>query len=108
MVEVFERDEPMRFFGTVILAFIILAQAAQALDAEGELWVQQPGDATKACSAQAQQKFGDIKGNRFADCLTDQTEKATQTCIGVAKSAFAGCVSGRALKVMQSCDLSRC
>jgi hypothetical protein len=98
----------MRLFGTMILAAMFIGQAAQALDAEGELWVKQVGDATKACAAQFRQKFGETKGSRFADCLTDQTVKATETCIGVAKDAFAGCVSGRALKVMQSCDLSRC
>ena len=98
----------MRLFCAIVLAAVLIGQAAQALDAASELWVQQVGDATKACSAKFRQKFGETKDSRFADCLTDQTEKAVQPCIGVARNAFAGCVSGRALKVMQSCDLSRC
>jgi hypothetical protein len=41
----------MRLFCTIVLAAVLVGQAAQALDAASESWVQQVGDATKACSA---------------------------------------------------------
>jgi hypothetical protein len=97
----------MRFFGVLLLG-IMIGQTAHALDAEGEEWVKQMRKATDACVKLFDRKFGDVKSTRFADCMTDQTAKATETCIGVRRNEFASCVSGRTLKVMEACDLTRC
>jgi hypothetical protein len=96
----------MRFFSAMIIV-ALTGQAAHALDAE-DSWVEEIGKATKACGVLFDQKFGKGKNSRFVDCMTEQTAKAAEACIGSKQNEFASCVSGRALSVMQACDLTRC
>jgi hypothetical protein len=93
--------------GTV--AVIALAfGSARAEDSKGDKWAEQVGIALKSCAALFERKFGEAKGHDFADCMTNQTSKATEGCIGQSRSEFPICVAGRTLKVMQTCDLSKC
>jgi hypothetical protein len=100
---------------TAVLAFCAWKLGQQAgyfqspvpvISAEGEVWVREIGEATNLCVAKFELKFGESKDTRFADCMTDQTHTAIQTCIG--RSDFSTCVSSRSLVVMRACDTSRC
>ena len=71
-----------------------------------EKWVRQTARASKSCFAKFQQKFRDAKDHSFADCVTDQTNKAIDGCIG--GDEFSDCVKERSLKVLEACDLSGC
>ncbi len=97
----------MRSVLTIVM-FLSSSIAAHAEDVQREKWVEQVGKATQSCLALFRQKFGDAKGHNFADCVTDQTSKAIEPCVGVSKNEFASCVAGRSLKVMETCDLTRC
>jgi hypothetical protein len=77
---------------------------AQALD--HDKWVGQIGRANKTCLAKFRQKFGEAKDHNYADCVTDQTNKEIDACIG--NSEFSNCVHERSLKVLEVCDLSKC
>jgi hypothetical protein len=71
-----------------------------------EKWVRQTARASKSCLAKFRQKFRDAKDHSFADCVTDQTNKAIDGCIG--GDEFSDCVKERSLKVLEACDLSGC
>ena len=77
---------------------------AQALDRDK--WVGQTGRANKTCLAKFRQKFGEAKDHNYADCITDQTNKEIDTCIG--NGEFSNCVFERSLRVLEVCDLSKC
>ena len=77
---------------------------AQALD--HDKWVGQIGRANKTCLAKFRQQFGEAKDHNYADCVTDQTNKEIDTCIG--NSEFSNCVLERSLKVLEVCDLTKC
>jgi hypothetical protein len=79
---------------------------AQAEPLEREKWVGQTARANKACLAKFRQKFGEGKDRNYADCLTAQTNKEIDTCIGAGE--FSNCVLQRSLKVLEVCDLSKC
>jgi hypothetical protein len=79
---------------------------AQAQPLERDKWVGQTTRANKACLAKFRQKFGEGKDRNYADCVTDQTNKEIDTCIG--NSEFSNCVFQRSLKVLEVCDLSKC
>ena len=87
----------------MLLGSTCLARA-QPLD-RGK-WVGQTGKASKSCLAKFRQKFGEAKGHNYADCVTDQTNKEIDTCIG--NSEFSNCVYQRSLRVLEVCDLSKC
>jgi len=94
--------------GTV--AVIVLGVgSARADDSEGDKWVEQLGAAGKSCAALFERKFGETKGHDWVDCMTDQTNKSIEGCVGGrSRREFSICVAGRTLKVMQTCDLSKC
>ena len=79
---------------------------AQAEPLERRKWVEQSGRASKSCLAKFRQKFGEAKDHNYADCVTDQKNKAIDTCIG--SSEFSNCVLERSLRVLEVCDLSGC
>ena len=88
---------------TISLGSTLLAQAEPI---DRGMWVQQTGRASKSCLAKFRQKFHEATGHNYADCVTDQTDKAIDTCIG--SSEFSNCVLERSLKVLEVCDLSGC
>lgn len=71
-----------------------------------EKWVRQTARASKSCFAKFQQKFRDAKDHSYANCVTDQTNKAIDGCVG--GDEFSDCVKERSLKVLEACDLSGC
>jgi hypothetical protein len=95
-------------FGTVAVIALAVG-SARADDSEGDKWVEQNLAAAKSCAASFERKFGETKGHDWVDCMTDQTSKAIEGCIGGrSRRDFSICVAGRTLKVMQTCDLSKC
>jgi hypothetical protein len=90
---------------TLIIA-MLLGSIAQAKALDRDKWIEQTARASKACHAKFRQKFGDAKGHSYADCVTDQNNKAVDTCTG--NSEFANCVLERSLRVLEVCDLSGC
>ena len=98
-----KRDNAMR--SILIVAMLLVANdQARALD-RGK-WIEQSAKASKVCEAKFKEKFGGTKEHSYADCVTDQNNKAMDTCAG--NSEFANCVLERTLKVLEICDLSRC
>ena len=79
---------------------------AHAEPPDREKWIQQTARASKSCLAKFRQKFGNVRGHNYADCVTDQTNKEIDTCTG--DSEFSSCVFQRSLKVLEVCDLSKC
>ena len=92
------------FMIAMLLGSTALLAHAQPLDRDK--WVGQNARANKSCLAKFRQKFGEAKGHNYAECVTDQTNKAIDTCIGI--SEFSNCVLERSLKVLEVCDLSTC
>lgn len=88
---------------TMLLGSTFLAQA-EPLDRDQ--WVGQTARANKSCLAKFRKIFGEAKGHNYADCVTDQTNKEIDACIG--NSEFSNCVLQRSLKVLEVCDLSKC
>ncbi len=96
----------MRFFSAMIIV-AVTGQATHALGAE-DSWIEQMGKANKACSALFDQKFGKGKGDRFRNCMNEQTDKAVQACNELKQDEMASCAEGKGLSVMQACDVTRC
>lgn len=94
---------PMR---SILIIAMLLGSIHQAEALDRDKWIEQTARASKACQAKFRQKFGEAKGRSYADCLTDQKNKAIDTCTG--NSEFANCVLERSLKVLEVCDLSEC
>jgi len=90
----------------IIAMFLGSTFLAQAESLDRDKWVGQTAKANKACLAKFRQKFGEAKDRNYADCVTDQTNKEIDTCIG--DSEFSACVLQRSLKVLEVCDLSKC
>jgi hypothetical protein len=93
----------MRF---ILITAMLLGSIAQAQALERDKWIAQTARADRACHAKFRKQFGDAKGHSYADCITDQNNKAVDTCTG--DSEFADCVLERSLKVLEVCDLSGC
>jgi hypothetical protein len=92
------------FMIAILLGSTTLLAQAQPLDRDK--WVGQNARANKSCLAKFQQKFGSAKDHNYADCVTDQTNKEIDGCVG--NSEFSDCVFRRSLKVLEVCDLSKC
>ena len=93
-------------YALIIAMFLGSTVLAEAEPLDRDKWVGQTARANKACFAKFRQKFGETKGRLYADCVTDQTNKEIDTCIG--DSEFSTCVLQRSLKVLEACDLSKC
>jgi len=79
---------------------------AQAEPIDRDKWIAQTGRASKSCLAKFRQKFGEGKGHNYSSCVTDQTNKAIDDCVG--SSEFSNCVLEKSLRVLEVCDLSSC
>jgi hypothetical protein len=79
---------------------------AQAQPLDRDKWVGQNARANKSCLAKFQKKFGGDKSHNYAECVTAQTNKEIDACVG--DSEFSDCVFQRSLKVLEVCDLSKC
>jgi len=72
----------------------------------GDHWVSDTGTATKRCLALFNKRFHNDTTKNFANCMTDQVQKATEPCVGVTN--FSDCMMQNSLRVMNSCDLTHC
>jgi hypothetical protein len=98
-------DKNLRY--ALIIAMLLGSTLlAQAEPVDRDKWVQQTARASKSCLAKFRQKFRDAKDHSYADCVTDQTNKAVDDCVG--SSEFSDCVKERSLRVLEVCDLSGC
>jgi hypothetical protein len=95
-----------KYMRYALIIAMLLGSTLLAQDLDHDKWVGQIGRANKTCLAKFRQKFGEAKDHNYADCVTDQTNKEIDTCIG--KSEFSNCVHERSLKVLEVCDLSKC
>jgi hypothetical protein len=93
-------------YALIIAILLGSTPLVQAEPLDRAKWVEQTGRASKSCLAKFRLKFGEAKGHNYADCVTDQNNKATDTCIG--SSEFSNCVLERSLMVLRACDLSKC
>jgi hypothetical protein len=91
---------------SALVIAMLLGSISQAEALDRGKWIEQTARANKACLAKFRQKFGEAKGHDYADCVTDQTNKAVDTCTG--DSEFSSCVLERSLKVLEVCALSGC
>ena len=82
---------------TISLGSTLLAQA-EPID-RGR-WIQQTGRASKSCLAKFRQKFHEATGHDYADCVTDQTNKAIDTCIGTSRTIIEGVGSVRPIGML--------
>jgi hypothetical protein len=96
-------DKTMR---SALIIAMLLGSIAHAETLDRGKWVEQTGRASKSCLTKFRQKFGEAKGNNYADCVTDQNNKAVDACIG--NSEFSNCVLEQSLRVLEVCDLSGC
>jgi hypothetical protein len=85
---------------------MLLGSSPQAGALDRAKWIEQTARASKTCLAKFRQKFGDAKGHNYTDCVTDQDNKAVDTCAG--DGDFANCVLERSLNALEVCDLSGC
>ena len=79
---------------------------AQAEPINRDKWIAQTGKASKSCLAKFRQKFRDDKAHDYSRCVTDQTNKAIDDCVG--SGEFSSCVLEKSLRVLEVCDLSSC
>ena len=93
-------------YALIIAMLLALTNLVQAEPLDRDKWVGQTARANKTCLAKFRQKFGEGKDRNYADCVTGQTNKEIDTCIGTRE--FSNCVLERSLRVLEACDLSRC
>src|SRR5450631_850053 len=97
-----ERNETVRSFRQ-IRRFLHVINSNNVF---GTHRIAQTAKASKSCLAKFRQKFGDDKGHNYSVCMTDQTNKAIDDCVG--SSEFSNCVLEKSLRVLEVCDLSNC
>jgi hypothetical protein len=98
-------DMNMRY--ALVMAMLLGSTlAAQAEPINRDKWIAQTGKASKSCLAKFRQKFGEDKGHNYSRCVTDQTNKAIDDCVG--SGEFSSCVLEKSLRVLEVCDLSSC
>jgi len=89
---------------TILLGSTLLAQAEPI---DRDKWIAQTERASKSCLARFRQKFGGRQGPQLLSvCVTDQTNKAIDDCVG--SSEYSNCVLEKSLRVLEVCDLSSC
>ena len=93
-------------YALVIAMLLGSTLLAQAEPIDRDKWIAQTGRASKSCLAKFRQKFGEDKGHNYSGCVTDQTKKAIDDCVG--SSEFSNCVLEKSLRVLEVCDLSSC
>ena len=77
-------------YALVIAMLLGSTLLAQAEPIDRDKWIAQTGRASKSCLAKFRQKFGEDKGHNYSNCVTDQTNKAIDDCVG--SSEFSNCV----------------
>ena len=98
-------DKNVRY-ALVIAMLLGSTLLAQAEPIARDKWIAQTGKASKSCLAKFRQKFGEDKGHNYSGCVTDQTNKAIDDCVG--STEFSNCVLENSLRVLEVCDLSSC
>lgn len=98
-------DKNMRY-ALVIAMLLGSTLLAPAEPIDRDKWIAQTGKASKSCLAKFRQKFGEDKSGNYSRCVTDQTNKAIDECVG--SSEFSNCVLEKSLRVLEVCDLSSC
>jgi hypothetical protein len=98
-------DKNMRY-ALVIAMLIGSTLLAQSEPIDRDKWITQTGKANKSCLAKFRHKFGEDRGHNYSRCVTDQTNKAIDDCVG--SSEFSNCVMEKSLRVLEVCDLSSC
>ena len=98
-------DKNMRY-ALVIAMLLGSTLLAQAEPIDRDKWIAQTGRASKSCLAKFRHKFGEDNGHQYSNCMTDQTNKAIDDCVG--NSEFSNCVLEKSLRVLEVCDLSSC
>ncbi len=93
-------------YALVIAMLLGSTLIAQAEPIARDKWIAQTARASKSCLAKFRQKFGEDKNHNYSVCMTDQTNKAIDDCVG--NSEFSDCVLEKSLKVLEVCDLSSC
>jgi hypothetical protein len=93
-------------YALVIAMLLGSTLLAQAEPIDRDKWIAQTGRASKSCLAKFRQKFGEDKDHKYSICMTDQTNKAIDDCVG--SSEFSNCVLEKSLRVLEVCDLSSC
>ena len=93
-------------YALIIAMLLGSAVLAQGEPLDRDKWVGQTARANKTCLAKFRQKFGEAQVRNYADCVTGQTNKEIDTCVGDAE--FSNCVFQRSLKVLEVYDLSKC
>jgi len=93
-------------YALVIAMLLGSTLLAQAEPIDRDKWIAQTGKASKSCLAKFRQKFGEGKGHDYSRCVTDQTNKAIDDCVG--SREFSSCVLEKSLNVLEVCDLSSC
>ncbi len=91
---------------SILIIATLLGWINQAGAIDRDKWIGQTAKASKVCQAKFRQKFGDAKGHSYADCVTDQNNKAVDACSG--NREFANCVLEQSLRALEVCDLSGC
>jgi hypothetical protein len=91
---------------SILIIAMLLASIDRAEALDRGKWIEQTARADRVCQAKFRKKFGDATDHSYADCVTDQKNKAVDRCTG--DSEFASCVLERSLKVLEVCDLSGC
>jgi hypothetical protein len=68
------------------------------------------GKALQACRTRFLQRFGDTKtGQDYIECILPQERAANHTCLGAGtRGEFAACVTNSSIRVMETCDLTKC
>ena len=87
----------------ILLGSTLLARSEPI---DRDKWIALTGKASKSCLAKFRQKFGENKGHNYSRCVTDQTNKAIDDCVG--SREFSTCVLEKSLRVLEVCDLSSC
>lgn len=93
-------------YALVIAMLLGVTLLAEAEPIDRDKWIAQTGKANKSCLANFRKKFGDDNRHNYSRCMTDQTNKAIDDCIG--SSTFSNCVLEKSLRVLEVCDLSSC
>jgi hypothetical protein len=93
-------------YALVIAMLLGSTLLAQAEPIDRDKWIAQTGKASKSCQAKFRQKFGEDKDHNYSRCVTDQTNRAIDDCVG--RSEFSNCVLEKSLRVLEVCDLSSC
>jgi hypothetical protein len=93
---------------TVLVIAMLLGSTllAQAEPIARDQWIAQTAKASKSCLAKFRQKFAEDKSHNYSVCMTDQTNKAIDDCIG--SREFSNSVLEKSLRVLEVCDLSSC